>query len=92
MNAMMYTPPPSEDIDMEPHTDRSDTSSYACEADNPSFRPYVLQADEVKGEEFDITRAKYSTSLDPRGYIPGEILYHFHSLFSLYSSCFITSL
>lgn len=91
MNAtMMYTPPPSEDIDMEPHTDRSDTSSYACEADNPSFRPYILQADEVKGEEFDITRAKYSTSLDPRGYIPGEILYH--SLFSLYSSFFITSL
>ncbi|KAI7881079.1 DNA-binding domain of Mlu1-box binding protein MBP1 [Lichtheimia hyalospora FSU 10163] len=71
MNAtMMYTPPPSEDIDMEQHTDRSDTSSYACEADNPSFRPYILQADEVKGEEFDITRAKYSTSLDPRGYIP----------------------
>lgn len=39
------------------------------ESDCPRFRPFVSPTQRM----IKVKKAKYSTSLDPRGYIPGKI-------------------
>ena len=72
----MNSPIKHEDLDMESYAAES-TEAY--ENDNPLFRPYVGMVDDIE-EEFEITRAKYSTSLDVRGYIPGKFKSNYTTL------------